>query len=329
MEKIAVEACPPLRGAMTSEQIMALQLLLLHFQALEAKDQRIRDVDLYQDNEPLSRHDIRNMLVGRTMLPERTTEGLAKQEKFYSRMHALLLERWPRLAANDTLLDLFRKAYGLFAVPLNPAPAFNMTPDWFRWTGSDRQAILERYAGNYLCLRYAGNNASAFAPDVVVSALSIMATDGDAIPYMITYQPRDPGDAPENIEGRLALVGRFFYLMGMSTTTRVATGQRQDGATGFPHIMAGIHRPGDARARGFQTLLLRQTRDNCLVSARVWALPLRSIDLNRDGALRKVGFVAAADLDAHLGLPKGALNKVKDQILNKGPLDGKGCLDLS
>lgn len=316
----ASKACPPFPGALSREQVMALQLLLLHFRALEPKELRIGDVELYADNPPLTRHDIRNMLAGRSLLQERATDPAAKQAAFYSRMHNLLVARWPRVAGNDTLLDLFGKVYGAHAVGRSPAPAFNMRDEWFHWTGSERDQLLARYAGDYLCLRYARNTLSALEPDIVVSMLSIRdGTDGN-IPYSLYYRSRHQEE--EAIEGRLAVVGPFVYLIGLNAPVTDPDKLKT------PHIMAGPHRPQEPRVRGFPTLLFRHTGAQQIVAAKVWMLPVEAIGITVARARDAVGVWPAPALEEHLDQPAGRLDEIKRKIRNDTAFAGRGCLSL-
>lgn len=308
-------ACPPFPGLLTRDQVMALRLLLLHFRAAEPEDARIGDAALYSDNEPLTRDDVRNLLLGRTLLGDRSKAPEVKQRRLYERMHRLLAERWSRLAGHDTLVHLFRAVYGIHAGAQSPAQAFGMDEKWFTWGTQERQQLVRRFAGDYLCFRYALNrSANPLDPDIVVSFLSIHDEPGEDIRYSIVYHPRDAGLGIEDIRGRLAIVDRYVYLIGLN------------GGTGTPHIMAGFNRPEQPNERGFLTLLFRHTNDSQIVAARVYALPLRALDLSRTAARKLIGFHTSDALEKDFGRPPGTFAELKDRICNVVAFQGRGGL---
>ena len=253
-------------------------------------------------------------------MQERATDPAAKQAAFYTRMHRLLVARWPRVAGNETLLDLFGKVYGAHALGRSPAPAFNMRDEWFHWTGSERAQLLARYAGDYVCLRYARNTLSALDPDIVVSMLSIHDGRDGNIPYALHYRSRR--NEEEAIEGRLAIVGPFVYLIGLNAPVTDPDKLKT------PHIMAGPHRPQEPRSRGFPTLLFRHTGEQQIVAAKVWALPIDTIGITQPQAREAVGVWPSPMIEDRLGQPAGRLDEIKRKIRNEIPFAGSGCLSL-
>lgn len=306
---------PPFPGLLTRDQVMALRLLVLHFRAAEPEEARIGDAAIYSDNDPLTRDDVRNMLLGRTLLGDRSKDPELKQRCLYERLHKLFVERWSRLSGHDTLLDLFRSVYGIHAVGPSPAQAFGMDEKWFKPSAREREQRLRRFAGDYLCFRYANNRSTnPLDPDIVVSLLSIHDGPGEEIPYSIIYGPRDASHGSEDIRGRLAIVGQYVYLIGLNGGTRT------------PHIMAGFNRPEQPNVRGFLSLLFRHTNDNQIVAARVFALPLTALELSPASARKLVGFHSSAGLEKDFGKPEGTFAELKDRICNAVAFQGRGGL---